>query len=104
MPRGRITKVKIHLSEADDATLQAWERSTTIFAGIARRGRLIQLLAQGWSVTAAAEAAGISRPKVYKWITRFQAEGLAGLEDHQGRWERPARHSAGAGTTEGDGA
>ena len=42
----------------------------------------------GWSVTAAAEAMGISRKTAYRWLGRFRAEGAAGLV---GRSSRPRR-------------
>jgi transposase-like protein len=35
----------------------------------------------GWAPARAAEAAGVSRPTVYKWIRRFAEEGPAGLLD-----------------------
>src|SRR5579875_3313935 len=35
----------------------------------------------GWSLSAAAEAAGISDRTARKWIARYRAEGLAGLVD-----------------------
>lgn len=80
MPRGRPIQIQIRLSPADAATLEAWHDSPTIRANQKRRGRLIQQLAQGWSVTAAAVAVGISRNKAYKWVACFQAEGVAGLK------------------------
>lgn len=39
----------------------------------------------GWSVAAAAEAAGVSRQTAYKWIRRFDMEGDAGLLDRSSR-------------------
>jgi transposase InsO family protein len=47
-------------------------------------GRLLlvtRVLEQGWSVSAAAESMGVSRATAHKWLGRFRAEGLAGLED-----------------------
>lgn len=47
-------------------------------------GRLLlveRVLEHGWSVKAAAQAAGVSRTTVYRWIARFRAEGVAGLMD-----------------------
>ena len=47
-------------------------------------GRLLlvrRVLDDGWSVKSAAEAAGVSRTTVYRWIARFSAEGVAGLQD-----------------------
>jgi transposase InsO family protein len=43
---------------------------------------------EGWSLTAAAEAAGVSERTARKWVRRFQAEGELGLLD---RSSRPAR-------------
>ena len=41
MARGRKTALMIHLTPEDRATLAAWQRSTIIRAGLAKRGRLI---------------------------------------------------------------
>jgi transposase InsO family protein len=50
------------------------------------------VLDDGWSVAAAAEAQGISRPTAYKWLRRFRCEGPAGLHDRSSRPRRmPAR-------------
>src|SRR5437588_12261171 len=35
----------------------------------------------GWSLTAAAEAAGVSERTASKWLARYRAEGLEGLLD-----------------------
>jgi transposase InsO family protein len=45
-------------------------------------GRVVE---QGWSAAAAAEAAGVSRATVYKWVRRYRAEGEAGLGDRPSR-------------------
>lgn len=42
---------------------------------------IARVLDEGWTAAAAAEAAGVSRPTVYKWLTRFRTEGVAGLVD-----------------------
>ena len=47
-----------------------------------------RVLVQGWSVTTAAEAAGVSRATAYKWVRRFRAEGPAGLRDRSCRPHR----------------
>jgi transposase InsO family protein len=52
----------------------------------ASRALLIDRIAQGdWRVTAAAQAAGISRRTAYKWIARHSIEGEAGLADRSSR-------------------
>jgi transposase InsO family protein len=40
-----------------------------------------RVLVQGWTQAAAAEAAGVARATVVKWVTRYREEGLSGLED-----------------------
>jgi transposase len=40
---------------------------------------------QGWSVTAAAEAAGVSERTVYRWLRRWREEGPKGLQDRSSR-------------------
>lgn len=47
-----------------------------------------RVLKQGWKVTQAAEAAGLSKRTAYKWLQRCKAEGLSGLGD---RSSRPVR-------------
>jgi hypothetical protein len=37
----------------------------------------------GWSVAAAAEAAGVTERTVYRWLARFRGEGQAGLVDRR---------------------
>jgi transposase InsO family protein len=47
---------------------------------------------QGWSVTAAAEAAGVSERTVYRWLRRWDEEGAAGLLDRSSRpYRSPTR-------------
>jgi transposase InsO family protein len=62
-------------------------------ARLTPRGRrlLVDRVQAGWTITKAAEAAGISRQTGSKWICRFRREGEPGLRDrssavhHQGR-------------------
>jgi transposase InsO family protein len=53
-------------------------------AALSVQGRLLlaqRVLDQGWTVTAAAEAAGVSLRCARKWIRRFGSEGVPGLAD-----------------------
>jgi transposase InsO family protein len=47
-----------------------------------------RILELGWSVGAAANAAGVSRRTAYKWLRRFRLEGEAGLADRSSRPHR----------------
>lgn len=54
-----------------------------------------RVLEDDWSLTNAAEAAGVSERTAAKWVARFQAEGEAGLEDRCSAPKRiPHRTSA----------
>ena len=79
MPRGRTTALTIHLTPTDRQALLLWQRSTAISAGRARRGRIIVLLAERVSISDIALTVGIGRRFVYKWVQRFQTQGLAGV-------------------------
>ena len=88
MARGRKTSLTIRLTPAERLTLLSWQRATSIPAGLARRGRLLLLLADGMTITDAAATVGLSRRHAYKWIQRFVQEGLAGLQDKPRRDRR----------------
>ncbi len=95
MARGRKTSLHIRLTPADRQTLRSWQRSTTIPAGRARRGRIILQLADGVPISHIATTVGISRRFVYKWVQRFVQYGVEGLADKPGRGHRPLFHPDG---------
>src|SRR5256884_7642261 len=88
MARGRHTFITLRLTTKERQTLLAWQRSTSIPAGRARRGRVILLLADRVPISHIADTVGISRRFVYKWVQRFLQEGLEGLADRPGRGRR----------------
>src|SRR6266699_1179822 len=88
MARGRTTSLTIRFTPTERQTLLAWLRATTISAGLARRARIILLLADRVTITDIAATVGMSRRHTYKWIERFVQEGLAGLEEKPGRGRR----------------
>ena len=52
------------------------------------RGRQLlveRVCEQGWTVAHAAKAQGVSRQCAHRWISRFRAEGEAGLQDRSSR-------------------
>lgn len=60
-------------------------------ARITRAGRALlvqRVTEEQWSVAEAAKAAGVSPRTVYKWLARFEAEGLRGLLDRSSRPKR----------------
>ncbi len=65
----------------------------------AREQIVDRVLRLGWSVEDAAQAAAVSVRTAYRWIARYRAEGLAGLQDRPSRPRRivhrtPARRVA----------
>ena len=88
LARRRKTALTLHLTPAERQTLHAWQRATTIPAGLARRGRIILLLADGMTITAITKTVGISRRFVYKWVQRFLEKGLEGLTNTRERGHR----------------
>ena len=85
MARGRKSPLVIELSPEERETLQRWQRSTTMAAGLVRRGRIILLLADRHSQTQVAQLVGVQRAVVRQWARRFLAQRLAGLDDAPGR-------------------
>jgi transposase InsO family protein len=60
-------------------------------------GRLLlcERIQAGWPIAHAAESMGMSRDRAYVWWRRYQAEGVAGLEDRSSRPHRcPTRTRA----------
>ena len=87
--RGRKKTLVLTITESQRADLQGWVRSTTLPAGLARRARLILLLADGHSYKAAADKVGLTVRNARKWAVRFAAHGPDGLSDLRGRGRRP---------------
>ena len=85
MVRGRKTSLTVQVTPAEKRVLETYERSTTISAGLYRRGRIILLLAGGASVSETARLVGVRRRNVYKWAERFLQAGPNGLWDKPGR-------------------
>jgi transposase len=94
MVQGRKTSLTTRLTPTERQTLLAWQQAATVSAGVARRARMILLLADGMTITDIAATVGISRRFVYKWVQRFLQAGLEGLADKPGRGSRrvPRHH------------
>ena len=63
---------------------------------ISRQLLVDRVLYQGWSYAAAAEAAGVSRRTVGKWVQRYRHGGTAALEDRSSRPAPPAHQTPAA--------
>ena len=85
MARGRKSSLRMVLAPEERQTLERWQRSTIIAAGLARRGMIILLLVDGSCQSAVAQAVGVQRPVVRQWAKRFLAPRVDGLTDAPGR-------------------
>ncbi len=54
------------------------------------------IVIEGWPAATTAETLGVSRATAYKWLRRYRAEGLAGLEDRSARPRRTPRPASSA--------
>ncbi len=94
MPQGRKTALRLVLSPTERDQLAALLRATTTPALLARRVRLLLLVADGLPLSHVAAIVGIGRHKIAPWVRRYQAQGLAGLTDRRasGTRHRMAPH------------
>jgi hypothetical protein len=103
MARGCRSPFSIFLSPVERAQLEQWQRSTTIQAGLAKRGQIILLRADGLALTEIARRLGVGRRIIRKWLKRFLNQRLAGLSDKPGRGRQPVFSPRGGGTSGQDG-
>ncbi len=82
--------LRIELTSAERAELDRRLRARTTEHRLHQRLLMIQLVADGATVPAAARVLGHHHQTVRKFVTRFRAEGFAGLADRP-RAGRPAR-------------
>src|SRR3954447_9008584 len=68
-------------------------RSRTAPARLVDRARIVLAAAEGQSAAKVAASLSCSRPTVYAWIRRFNAEGMPGLEERH-RSGRPHTYTA----------
>ena len=78
------------LRDGDRDELVSWTRSTTIRAGFAVRARIVLLASEGVANVRIAAEVGTTPTSVWKWRSRYQEAGLAGLADAP-RAGRPKR-------------
>ncbi len=80
------------LTDEEASTVENLARSRTAAARRVERARIVWRAARGETPPSIAETLGLSAETVRRRIRRFNAEGLAALEDHH-RSGRPATYS-----------
>jgi transposase len=81
------------LNEDEWAAVRRLAHSRTESARVVERARIVWLAAQGASLTTVARTVQRSLPTVRLWLGRFNAQGVAGLQDTP-RAGRPPRYTA----------
>jgi len=71
----------VKLTADQQAELQALVKSADVAGPVATRARIVLWYAEGRLKKQVAALAGVSRPTVDLWLSRYQSEGLAGLID-----------------------
>ena len=88
--RGRKSQLVVILSPEERRLLEYRLRCTTTPLGLARRCQAIRAVADGTSLVGAARRVGLTEKHVRKWVQRFLARRLEGLNDRPGRGRKPA--------------
>ena len=88
MVRGRSTNLTVELTSEERQILETWQQSPVVHNRVARRGRIILMLAENASVSHTARSVGIQRRFVYIWAKRFCEHGLDGLGDRYAQRQR----------------
>jgi transposase len=81
------------VSAEEEQEIARLARSRTAPVRLVERARIIARAQEGMRVPAIAAERGVSAPVVRRWVSRFNAQGLAGLADAP-RSGRPATYTA----------
>jgi len=76
----KLLKVR-ELTEEERAEVRRLAHSRTAAARLVERARIVWRSAEGWRVAAIAAEVGCHAQTVRLWLARFNASGLAGLQD-----------------------
>jgi transposase len=80
------------LTAEEHAGIQQLAHSRTVAARLVERARMVWHARQGERVPATAQRLAVDARTVRTWLTRFEEEGLAGLQD-RARAGRPSTYS-----------
>lgn len=82
-------KRDFRLRRGDRTTLEQWLRSRTISQRLVERARILLASHNGLSSYEIEKEYGYSRAKTRRWLNRYEANGLAGVELDRARSGRP---------------
>lgn len=69
------------LRDGDRKELESWLRSRSVSAGLAKRARIVLMVADGAANRQIAHVVGGSPTTVIEWRSRYLERGLKGLDD-----------------------
>ncbi len=72
---------RIRLTSEQEDDLQRFARSRTLAARLVERAKMLVLGSTGHTVEEIADQLGVSRQTVARWLGRFEAKGMKGMED-----------------------
>src|SRR5512134_7593 len=85
---------RISLRRGDRETLERWIRSRTTPQRLVERARIVLASAEGMPAHVVSERVAVTRPTIQRWLDRYEADGLAGIEEDRPRPGRPRRITA----------
>jgi transposase len=71
----------MHLTDEDRVGLESLLRREGYDGSVSARARIVLWRAEGHSAPEIARMAGTTKPTVYKWIARYEQQGIGGLTD-----------------------
>jgi Helix-turn-helix domain len=77
----RYARHGLRLTARERRHLEAMQRMTTLPAGVMRRARVILLVADGLPMQEITRKVGMQPRHINKWLRRYEAQGLDGLDD-----------------------
>ena len=86
----------LDVSREDRIQLKRWTKSSKVESGLAKRARIVLLTREGKQASEVATIVGVSERNVYKWVWRFDEEGIDGLRERK-RPGRPRKLDLGQG-------
>lgn len=80
---------RVSLRRGDRRTLERWIRSRTTPQRLVERARIVLAAADGIPAHLIGAEVATTRPTVQRWLDRYEASGLAGIEEDRPRPGRP---------------
>jgi predicted ArsR family transcriptional regulator len=81
---------KIRLTSEQEDDLQRFARSRTLPGRLVERAKMLVGYSAGHGVEEVAAQLNVARQTVRRWLDRFEAQGMQGME---ARWRYPLEHA-----------